>query len=440
MKTRLSCIGHRGTASFVVAFLTIWMVYEAAALPPDKPPCGTNGALQVSALSQSSHSYVQGSAGSLNVSFSVTSPPLNITGACDAALPKVFGNGNGANPTQLPVSVSIGNVTDVTGGGSTVLTLLDPTRVAIVAAFGAPAFTPAAFNLAPPGTGNQAVAFVFTNSNAIPPGDYDIEIDSKPETGVGVGAPTAAVFSLSVTEPVVEDTLDPNVTIVSPTTAAEVCLGGNLSVDSTAIDPPEGGAGTGITAVAAFIDSVGAGVSDDVSGMLDVSPTLPVAADVLVTVTTDVTMADIGSFILTATADDDAGHTGESTANFGVTADVSPLPPISVSGRQFKVGSTVPIKWKLTDCDGVLLPPFASVVIEIHDGYGLLETRYAGEGSDNIRWEVDEFGNATQYITNFPVPDAGPYTVKVFVDDVDGSSAEQGSFGFMGSANKGGKS
>jgi hypothetical protein len=349
----------------------------------------------------------------------------------------VFGNGNGVPPDVLPVAISIGTVTDVTGGGSVVL-VPGPTLTAIVAAFGSPQFDPAMFDLTDPGTGTQGVDFTFTNDAAIPPGDYDIEIVATPQNGVGVGSPAPRVFALTVTEPVAEDTLDPLVTIVAPEPGDRICLNGDLSVNFTATDPLEGGVGTGIIAVNAMIDSVGSAISDDITGMLSVVPTLPVAADVMVTATAELAGGDIGSFILTATADDDAGHQGSSTVNFSVAADVSPLPPISVTGRQFKAGSTVPIKWKLTDCDGVLLPPFESVVVEIHDSGGLLETRYAGEGALNIRWDVDEFGNATQYITNFEVPYAGAYTVKVFVDDADGNSAEQGSFGFLG-ASKGGK-
>jgi hypothetical protein len=425
-------------SALLTALLAILAGSEALAVSPPPSPCGTNGPMVMTMLSQPSYSYVQDAIGDVMVSFSVNSPAVKTTGGCDTGLPYVFGNGNGADPYQLPVSISIGTVTDVTGGGSTVLTP-GPTLTAILAAFGSPQFTPMMFNLAPPGTGTQMVDFTFTNSSSIPPGDYDIEIVATPENGVGVGAPSPRIFAVTVTEPVLVDTLDPLVTIVAPEPAERVCLNGDLSVNFTAIDPLEGGAGTGITAVSAVIDSVGTAISDDISGMLMVSPALPVLADVLVTATADVAMGNIGSFILTASASDDAGHQGESTVNFSVAVDVSPLPPISVPGRQFKAGSTVPIKWKLTDCDGMLLPPFASVVVEIHDSGGLLETRYAGDGAGNIRWDVDEFGNATQYITNFEVPAAGAYTVKVFVEDADGGSAEQGSFGFLGAANKGGK-
>jgi hypothetical protein len=120
----------------------------------------------MSMLSQPSYSYVQDAVGSAMVSFSVTSPPLKTTGGCNTDLDPVFGNGNGVPPDVLPVAISIGTVTDVTGGGSVVL-VPGPTLTAIVAAFGSPQFDPAMFDLTDPGTGTQGVDFTFTNDAAM---------------------------------------------------------------------------------------------------------------------------------------------------------------------------------------------------------------------------------------------------------------------------------
>ena len=87
----------------------------------------------------------------------------------------------------------------------------------------------------------------------------------------------------------------------------------------------------------------------------------PQAADVTVTATAQELMTAIGSYTLTAEATDGASHTGSASVNFVVKANVLALPPISVPGRQFKAGSTVPVKWTLTDSNGAFLPPFPSI-------------------------------------------------------------------------------
>lgn len=419
-----------------VALVSLTLSQQALAQggPPPKPACGTNGALQLTALSTAGHSYVQTTPGSIGSGFTVSSPPMNITGACNSALPYVFGNGNGSPANELTYSIEIGDITD-----SITAALVSPAvDAAIVAAFGSPAFLTAPFKLTNPGTGSQAITFTFTNSAAIPVGLYDIEIVVKPQTGVGVGEPTPRVFALEVTAPTVVDTLPPSVAIQSPNSGDLVCLNGDISVAFTATDPLEGGAGTGIVDVGAEIESTGLVFHDDISSDLVVSPSLPVAAGVQVTATATEPTYDIGGFTLTAFAEDAAGNVGEATTNYTVSANVAPLPPISVPNRQFKAGSTVPVKWTITDCDGLFLPPFDSIKVTISDNVSVLIDRYAGDGAENVRWELDDYGNATQYITNFQIPANGLYTVDVYVDDVDSNSAKQGSFGFI-AAGKGGK-
>lgn len=64
--------------------------------------------------------------------------------------------------------------------------------------------------------------------------------------------------------------------------------------------------------------------------------------------------------------------------------------------------------------------------------------RAQGSGASNVRWETDEYGIVTQYITNYAVPAVGTYKVEVLVGDVCGNGALQGSFTFV-AAGKGGK-
>lgn len=402
-----------------------------AAGPPPKPPCGTNGAIQVTPISPAQYSYTLGEGGNQGFSFTVSSPGVLVNGNCDSDLPNVFGNGNGADPTVLPFTLSI---SDIEQGGIDVDAVTETALRAALSAFGS-----APFQLTPPGTGtSQTISFSFTNPAAVPAGTYDLTVEVKPETGVGVGATTRA-FSIQVQQPQALDTLAPTVNIVAPVSGDVIKLNDSLQVNFTAIDPPEGGAGTGVTAARAAITSCAGSFSYNLTSSLGITPALPVAADVTVTAATAVTpWLYVGEFTLTAEADDNAGHTGSATATFSAGTNVAPLPPISVPNRQFNSGSTLPIKFTITDGSGAFLPPMAGLIVKIIAPSGAIEQRVPGDGATNVRWELDEYGNATQYITNYPIPAIGTYRVDVLVGNVCGSPALQGSFTFV-AAGKGGK-
>lgn len=401
---------------------------QVLAAQPPKPACGTTGPLQVTTPTPNSYSYVTSSAGSSSLaSFTVTSPPVQNTGSCDSVLPPVYGQGSSGS---LEVTISTGNVTVVEPVGGTL------TTAQVDALKGGFSFAPSGFTLTNPGSGSQAVGFTFTNTPIVPVGTYDVTLDVKPETGVGVGE-AQRTFTVIVTAPVAVDTQPPGVTIGSPSAASKLCVHGNLAVSFTANDPVEGGAGTGITAMRAIVASVGGAVETVLTDGLSISPALPVDAGIDVTATGNFTVDGVGAFTLTAEADDDASHTGEAASSYTVALNVNPLPPMSVAGRQFKVGSTLPIKWVFTDCEGKPLPPYESVRILVKAPDGQSEY-VAGEGSSNIRWELDAAGNAIQYIANYPIPVVGTYLVEVSVDDVDGNPAKQGEVSFIAST-KGGK-
>jgi hypothetical protein len=415
------------------ALIAVTMMNGVVAAPPVKPACGTSGAIAVADPVPASHTYVQGNVGSVTPSLNVSSPPVNFTSSCDSSLDPVFGNGNGADPYVLPFTPSIKSISvlGVPVGAATDALIRGQIS----------AFATAPFQLTPPGSGSQTISFTFTNSAAIPAAEYDIEIEVKPETGTGVGT-TTKMFVLTVEEPVVvaQDTLPPDVSIQAPTNGQQLKLNQDLAVEFTAQDPLEGGAGTGVTAVRATIGACSGAFELDVSGYLTANPALPVAAAVAVTVTgtADTSLLGVGSFVLTAEADDDADHTGSATQPFTVGLNTGPLPPISVPNRQFKIGSTVPIKWTITDGNGAFLPPITDISIDIVSPTSGTEPRYAGDGATGIRWETDEFGNATQYITNYQIPEVGTFYVNIFVDDVCGVGAQQGTITFVAST-KGGK-
>jgi hypothetical protein len=419
-----------------VSILTLTLALAASSVfagPPGPPPkpCGTSGSLQATPISPALYAYTIGEAGGVNLSFTVSSPGILLNGGCDSSLPYVFGNGNGADPSVLPFTPS---VTSIEVGGVAVDAATDAALRAALSAF---ASVP--FQLSPPGSGSQSVSFSFTNSAAVPAGSYDVTIGVQPEPGAGVGA-VARTFTIQVEEPQVLDTVAPTVNIVSPVTQGLFKLNENVLFSFTALDPPEGGAGTGVTAVRAQVSSCAGAYTFDLTSGLSVAPPLPVPADTTVTASSEVNSLwlGIGTFALNAEADDAAGHTGSATATFTVGANIAPLPPISVPNRQFNAGSTVPIKFAITDATGAFLPPMEGLIVRIVAPSGAVEDRVPGDGAGNVRWELDAFGNATQYITNHPIPVTGTYQVQVLVSDVCSTPAQQGAFTFV-AASKGGK-
>lgn len=416
-----------------LGILGLGLVFAAPAFagPPANPPCGTNGPVQMTTISPAQYSYTLGVNGSQNFSFTVSSPDVQVNGNCDPSLPKVFGNWNGANPTVLPLTISLKKIEQ---NGALVDVATAATLKAAVSAF-----STAPFRLTPPGSGtSQTISFSFTNTAGVPVGDYDLTVEVKPETGVGVGAASQA-FSIQVEAPQLLDTQQPMVDIVAPVSGQAIKLNSSLAVNFTAVDPPEGGAGTGVTATRAAITSCAGSFTYDLTSSLNVNPTLPVAADVTVTATTAVApWMYVGDFTLTAEADDNAGHTGSATSTFTAGTNVAPLPPISVPNRQFNTGSTLPIKFTITDAGGAYLPPMDGLVVTITAPSGAIEQRVPGSGASNVRWELDEYSNATQYITNYPIPAVGTYRVDVSVGNVCGKPASQGNFTFV-AGTKGGK-
>jgi hypothetical protein len=392
-----------------------------------KPACRTSGPLEMTNISPTSYAYTIGQSGQQAFSFSVTSPDVQVNGNCDASLPPVFGN---TDSTSMAYELNVVGIDDDLGEA------VDPTTDAAIRA-ALSAFATAPFQLTSPLAGSQSVNFTFTNSGNIPAGTYDLTVQAKPDA-TGVGAATRS-FTIQVEELQLVDTQAPTVNIIAPTTGTVLKLNESLAVNFTATDPPESGAGTGVTSARSTITSCSGAFTYGLTSSLAITPAPPVAADVAVTATTSVApWLYVGNFTLTAEADDGAGHTGSAIATFSSGVNVGTLPPISVPNRQFNAGSTLPIKFVLRDGAGELLPPMDGLVVRITAPDATFEERVAGSGAANVRWESDEYGMVTQYITNYAIPATGTYLVEIMVGDVCGAAAKQGSFNFV-AASKGGK-
>jgi hypothetical protein len=395
-----------------------------------KPPCKTDK-LNATAPYPSSYSYIQNSSGGTSGSFTVQSDVK--TGPNCTGPPYTFGNG-GSN--ELNVEIII---TDIDPPNPDTSPLTDAQKKSLKDSF---SFDPSVFTLSllagDSYKPDKEISFTFTNNPDIPVGTYDVNIQAKGPNGTGVG-PANTTFTIEVKEPV-ETKVDrsaPTVSIIEPANGSNLLLNDPLHIRFTAIDPDDDGAGTGIIAVKAYIGSCETWQLD-ITG-ISVNPTLPVARNVSVMAEANLTASWIGTFSLTAGADDNASHHGSAVANFSVGVNVAPLPPISVAGRQFNAGSTVPIKWQITGSGGAFLPPFADIKAVIIGPPGEVD-RVAGEGANFIRWELDASGNAVQYITNYQIPSTltGNYTVEIRIKDMCGNYIKQGGFTFYAST-KGGK-
>jgi hypothetical protein len=406
----------------------------AAPPPQSKPPCGTSGAVEMTDVAPGLYSYTSTAAGQEDFEFVLSSPSLQRNPSCDSSLPYVFGNGKGGLDT-LPLSISVSGIEE---NGAPVSPSTDTALRA-----GLTAFATAPFELTPPGTGSQKITFSFINTSAVPAGEYDVTITvAHAVTGVqGFGGVDSAskTFVIKVEEPQDVDALPPVVGFVAPVANQVIKLNSALDIGFTAEDPEENGVGTGVRDMRAKVATSCNDAFYSLTPLLGVVPALPVAAGVQTSGTASVVpWLSVGTFTVTAEADDAAGHTGQASVTFTAGVNLDALPPISVPNRQFNTGSTVPIKFVFRDADGALLPPMDGLVVRIKAPTAGSEDRVAGDGAGNVRWDVDEYGFVTQYITNYTIVENGTYTVEILLTDTCGDEASQGSFTFA-AASKGGK-
>jgi ankyrin repeat protein len=161
------------------------------------------------------------------------------------------------------------------------------------------------------------------------------------------------------------------------------------------------------------------GAADALSGMATMQATLNGTP---VTSGSTVTLTRLATNIFTLTAADVAGNTSTQTATFAVVYNfIGFLPPIPNDGSGlFKLGSTVPVKFQLTDAKGaVISTAVAHLTIQMISGNTLLGTPIDATASGNADvGDLFRFGG-TQYVFNWstkPVS-VGTWQLQAQLDD-----------------------
>jgi hypothetical protein len=384
--------------------------------------CGTKGPVVLTSSGATTFSHTTGVAEYFYIPLNLKSPPLQINESCNGTLFKVYGNSFWAYDPDpaftANTTLSVAEVAYSADNGETSVNVTVPEGVVTI--------EPSVVALDNPGAGT-AVSGVIINPEGLAPGLYSITIQAQTKSplGRGLGVGTGFLsFSLLVSEPVLEDTLPPDVTVVSPSMGYQAKLGETVSFLASAIDPYEDGAGTGIIAMNGEVKSAGGSFTAPLA--LSVAPRLPVAAGVEVAATSSLALNKVGTYAVTFTAEDDADHIGVGVSSFTVAMDVGFLQPITLN-KVLKSGQTLPIKWAFTDYAGNLLSPDGSVQACVEPGHVCYS---AGTGSGSIGWTLDASGNVTQYLVTHRVGAANSYRVDISVGDVDGNRVIQGSYPF----------
>jgi len=161
------------------------------------------------------------------------------------------------------------------------------------------------------------------------------------------------------------------------------------------------------------------GASDALSGMATMQATLngaPVANG------STVTLTHLATNTFTLTATDVAGNTSTQTATFAVVYNfIGFLPPIPNDGTGlFKLGSTVPVKFQLTDANGtVISTAVAHLTVQMISGNTLVGTPIDATASGNSDvGDLFRF-SAPQYVFNWstkPVS-TGTWQLQARLDD-----------------------
>jgi hypothetical protein len=237
-------------------------------------------------------------------------------------------------------------------------------------------------------------------------GDYTFELKAKvattssPKPGNGDGV----FLTVSVATPTMIDTTPPNVSITAPANgdSFKFCAAGNtINVGVTAADPD--------SVVTALFGSVN-------SGNLVFTPVSPNLLNTnTVMATASLSAGSVGNYEIKAWATSAGGTSDKEASLVTVTLlyDLGWLPPLSL-GKTAKAGSTIPIKFRSTECLGAFVPD-QTVNVKVFKGVTatgtpLMNAVY-GDSSSSVRIStVDE-----QYIVNFQTQTvAADYLVQVF--------------------------
>jgi FG-GAP-like repeat len=161
------------------------------------------------------------------------------------------------------------------------------------------------------------------------------------------------------------------------------------------------------------------GATDALSGLATMQATLN---GVPITSGSTVTLTHLATNTFTLTATDVAGNTSTQTATFAVVYNfIGFLPPIPNDGSGlFKLGSTVPVKFQLTDAKGTIVSTaVARLTIQMISGTTLLGTPIdaTASGSADVG-DLFRF-DTTQYIFNWSTKgvSTGTWQLQARLDD-----------------------
>jgi glyoxylase-like metal-dependent hydrolase (beta-lactamase superfamily II) len=116
--------------------------------------------------------------------------------------------------------------------------------------------------------------------------------------------------------------------------------------------------------------------------------------------------SEVGVHTFTVTATDSSGNVGSASATYTVLGVIGPLPPLQSNGKgksDYKAGSTIPVKFQLTDDTGLFTSATGTVSI--------------GAASASFRWDEA----AQQYVANVKTVSPGTNVAVVLVVEGAGS-------------------
>jgi hypothetical protein len=239
------------------------------------------------------------------------------------------------------------------------------------------------------------------------PGDYTYNIGGTGGvSGYGWGV-NSGMFTVSVSEPSVTDTTPPVLTIASPSSCpATYTFGASVPIEVDAVDGE-----SAITAMSATINGDAFGTTTGL-GTNNAS------------VTGTLTPSTIGTYTLAASATSAGGTGTAGPCDIAVNYNFNWLPPISL-GKISKGGSTMPIKFTISDADGNFVTD-TSVEVVVKEGATTRMDAFYGTGASNVRISETDM----QYIVNFQTA-SGVHTYDVFVYFAGvGGQVLQGSISF----------
>jgi hypothetical protein len=141
--------------------------------------------------------------------------------------------------------------------------------------------------------------------------------------------------------------------------------------------------------------------SDALSGVASNSGTVPSGSYI--------DAGTVGSKTFTVTGTDKAGNTVTQTLTYNVIYKFGGFLPPLESGKTYKAGRTIPVKFKLTDANGKYISTAKALIyVDGKDG--------ASSDSSNVG---NAFGYDSQYIFNLSTKDlsTGDHTIVVKLDD-----------------------